>query len=741
MLPYQNSALPEEARVTDLVSRMTLEEKFAQMHMIVQIDKLLDGQPFSPERVKEPLRHGIGATYSPTFLEPSVINAFQDYLTQQTRLGIPMIVMGESLHGAMSRDATVFPQAIGLASTFNTDLITKMTERIGQEARALGITLTYAPNLDLAREPRWGRTEENYGEDPYLTATMGAAYIKALQAQGVASSPKHYVAHGSPEGGMNIAPVHCGERELRDTMLPPFAAAFQEAGAMGVMPAYSEWDGIPVHASKFLMSGLLRDELGFDGFSISDFGAVSMLTRTHRVAPDALTAGKLALAAGIDMEAPNIYGFGNELLEATRSDPELQRLVNLAVSRILRIKFRLGLFENPHALLDKLDQIHLPETVQLSRQVARESIVLLKNGQNLLPLDSKVKKVALVGPNAKLMQLGDYTHRDATERATGLLEALTDRLGQERVLYAPGCAIASGSEQARSEAAAKASQADVAIVALGDNSNYHGGIGWGDDEGGHVVTCGEGFDISSLSLPESQRQLLETVVATGTPVVLVMISGRPYDLVWANQHAAAILQAWYPGEQGGHAICDLLFGDANPSGRLPISFPKSAGHIPAFYNHKVSARGYYRKPGTPEKPGRDYVFSNSDPLYPFGFGLSYTTFETCDLDVTPAETVAGNPVIVSVTVRNTGSRAGQDVVMLYLTDCYRRITPVVRQLRGFRKVFLQPGEEARIQFTLSDRDLAFVNEQMKWEIEPGEFQVSVGSQNVSFWLKDGKILA
>ncbi len=302
-----------------------------------------------------------------------MINAFQDYLTRQTRLGIPMIVMGESLHGAMSRDATV---GVSPGNRPGLDLQHGPDHQDEPNASAGGAIARHHPDLRAqpgpGPEPRWGRTEENYGEDPYLTATIGAAYIKALQAQGVASSPKHYVAHGSPEGGMNIAPVHCGERELRDTMLPPFAAAFQEAGAMGVMPAYSEWDGIPVHASKFLMSGLLRDELGFDGFSISDFGAVSMLTRTHRVAPDALTAGKLALAAGIDMEAPNIYGFGNELLEATRSDPELQHLVDQAVSRILRIKFRLGLFENPHAQLDKLDQIHAPETVQLSRQVARE---------------------------------------------------------------------------------------------------------------------------------------------------------------------------------------------------------------------------------------------------------------------------------------------------------------------------------------------------------------------------------
>ncbi|NLM78275.1 MAG: hypothetical protein GX173_09340 [Ruminococcaceae bacterium] len=732
MEAYKNPALPVEERVDDLLSRMTLEEKLVQIRLTPQIDEQLEGQPFSTERLAAVWPHGLGGTYSPRDFDPRLLNRFQRYFLEETRLGIPLLMMGESLHGVMSPQATVFPQAIGLGATFNVPLIAEMAAHIGREARALGIRQTYAPNLDLSRDPRWGRTEENYGEDPYLPARLGCAYISALQGAGVACSPKHYVAHGSPEGGINLAPVHCGERELRDTMLPPFAAAVQEAGALSIMPAYSEWDGIPLHASRFLMTDLLRGGLGFQGFTVSDFGAITMLHSFHKVAPDALSAGRMALAAGLDMEAPNVFGFGPELLEAARQEPLLHEQIDQAVRRILRVKFLLGLFEEPYAQVDQLPQLRSAAALDLSRQLARESIVLLKNEQNLLPLAEAGTKVALLGPNARQMQLGDYTHRAASERAVGLYDALLSRIGSERLFYAPGCSIAGSDPQALDAAIQAAQQADVAIVALGDNSNYHGGIGWGDDSGGHVVTCGEGFDLHDLRLPPAQSQLLEAVAATGKPVVLVMVSGRPYDLSESGLFARAILQAWYPGEQGGHALCDLLFGEESPSGRLPISFPRSTGHIPSFYNHKISARGYYHKPGSPDKAGRDYVFASPQPLYPFGFGLSYTSFSYSGLLITPQEIQADGQVEVSVTVKNSGARAGKETVLLFLTDCYSRITPVARQLRGFCKVSLQPGESRRVSFSLSCKDLAFINEQMKPEVEPGSFKVSIGPLEETF---------
>lgn len=729
---YKDASKPEVERVADLILRMTLEEKIAQMRMIVQIDEILDGKPFSNELVKGHIGNGIGASYSNSWMPPEIINQIQKYLLEETRLGIPLLMMGESLHGVMSEPATVFPQAIGLASSWNTDLIGELAGTIGQEARALGITQVFSPNLDLSRDPRWGRVEENYGEDPYLASRLGVAYVKGLQAQKVAATLKHYVAHGSPEGGVNLAPVHAGERELRDTMLEPFAAAIQEAGAMSVMPAYSELDGVPLHASHKLVTELLRGELGFDGFTVSDFGAVAMLNRFHKTAANALEAGRQALGAGIDMEAPDVFGFGEDLIEAVRGGVVPMAWVDQAVERILRIKFRLGLFENPYASIDGQGCIHKSEAVELTRNAAHETVVLLKNKGGLLPLAGSIGKVAIIGPNARIPQLGDYTPRPATDKSISLLKALTERLGAGKVIYAKGCTTAFGTDEEIAAAVEAAKAADVAILALGDNSSFMGGIGWGDEDSNTAVTCGEGFDRSELNLPGRQQELLEAVAATGKPVVLVLMTGRPYCVNWANENIPAILQAWYPGEQGGHALCDLLFGDVNPSGKLPISFPQSVGHIPCFYNHKASARGFYKKPGTPQNPGRDYVFANQEPLYPFGFGLSYTTFTYSNLSVSPEHIDADGEVEIAVTVKNAGCREGKEVVQLYLVDCFSRITPFVKRLRGFSKLSLQPGESRIVKFTLNKKDFVFINEKMQPEVEPGDFIVEIGGLQMKF---------
>lgn len=729
---YKDASKSESERAKDLLGRMTLEEKFAQMRLMVNIDTLLEGHPFSSEAVQSPLEDGIGGAYSPTFMDPCVLNQFQKYLIDETRLGIPLLMMGESLHGTMSRDATVFPQAIGMGASWNLDLIHDIVDVIGREARILGITQTYAPNLDLSRDPRWGRVEENYGEDPYLTSRIGVEYIKTLQSHGVAACPKHYVAHGSPEGGVNLAPVHAGERELRDTMLVPFAAAFQEAGAMSVMPAYSELDGVPVHASRVLLTDILRGELGFDGHAVSDFGAIAHLHTFHKTAANPAEAGRQALHAGIDMEAPTPFGFCKELLEDVRSGKVPIALVDQAVERILRIKFRLGLFENPYALTDKLSLIHNAEAVAMARKAAHETPVLLKNDGGLLPLADTIGSIALIGPNAGIAQLGDYTVPSAADRSITLLQGLTARLGSDRIRYAKGCSIAVGKDEAIALAVEAAQQSEVAILALGDNSSYHSGIGWGDAASNVAVTCGEGFDMSDLALPGRQQELLEAVAATGTPIIMVLMTGRPYCINWAKEQIPAILQAWYPGEQGGHALCDLLFGDVNPSGKLPISFPQSVGHIPCFHNHKLSARGYYKRPGSPGNAGRDYVFSDTSPLYPFGYGLSYTTFAYSELTVTPEELSADGSVNVSVEVKNTGTVTGQEVIQLYLTDCFCRITPFVRKLCGFSKIELQPGESRRVSFTLDKRHLSFINEQMQREVEPGEFVVAIDDLSATF---------
>ena len=732
---YRNPACPEADRVADLLGRMTVEEKFMQLRLETRIERLAAdpaGRPPFPSLV-----HGLGASYCTGCFDPEAFNRVQRFVVEETRLGIPIIMMGESLHGCMLDGATVFPQAIGLGSAWNTALMSEVAAAIGRETRAAGIVQTYAPNLDLSRDPRWGRVEENYGEDPFLTARLGVAYVRALQAQGVAASPKHYCAHGTPEGGINLGPVHAGERELRELYLPPFAAAIREGGALSLMPAYSELDGVPLHASRFLLTDILRGELGFEGFTVSDFGAVQMLHSFHRVAANPLDAGRQALGAGIDMEAPNRFGFGDELLAAIKAGEVPMEWLDTAVARILRVKFRLGLFEQPYAEPAARARLHAPATVALARRAAQETMVLLRNEGGLLPLSGRIGRVAVIGPNADGAQLGDYTAREATDRAVTVRQGLVARLGADRVSYVPGCSIAAGSDADMSAAVAAAQAADVAILVLGDNSNYYGGIGWGDNgsQGLKAVTCGEGFDLSDLSLPGRQQELLEAVAATGTPVVLVLMSGRPYAIGWAAEHIPAILQAWYPGEQGGHAVCDLLFGDANPSGRLPISFPRSAGHLPCCYNHKVSARGFYKRPGTPEVPGRDYVFSPPSALYPFGHGLGYTTFEYRDLTVEPAVAAPGGTVEVSVTVQNTGGREGAEVVQLYLTDDFSRITPFVRRLRGFEKISLDPGASRRVRFQLGPEDFAFVNEQMQPEVEPGTFTVAVGGQRGAFEIR------
>lgn len=732
--PYQDPALPIEQRVEDLLSRMSLEEKFTQLRLFRPTDSQLHTIPFDTT-ILEKNAHRLGSVYNGSRFPAENLRIIQDWIISHSRWGIPAAVHGESLHGAMADNGTCFPQCVGLGATFNTELLNEIVTQIGKECRANGVTMTYAPNVDLSRDPRWGRVEENYGEDPYLTSHMGVTYVKALQAQGVSACPKHYIAHGSPESGINLAPVHAGEREFYETMSVPFEKVVKEGKAEGIMPAYSEWDGEPIHASRRLLNDLLREKWGFDGQVVSDYGAVKMLTTFQRVAPDALTAGKMALSAGVDVEAPNVYGFGAELEAAVRSGEISEELVDNAVRRVLKHKFEKGLFENPYSDAEAQKENRNAYALSLARRAAQESCVLLKN-ESVLPLSDRVGKVALIGPNADNPQLGGYTVREAIEHTVTLRTAMEERLGKDRVLFSRGCTTAGGSDEMLREAVEAAKQAEVAVVVLGDNSNFFGGIGWGDSEldGTVAVTCGEGFDTHTLDLPGRQQELLEAIYATGTPVVLVMESGRPYAIVWAKENIPAILQAWYPGEQGGYGVTDVLFGDTDASGRLPISFPRSVGHIPCFYNHKASAKGYYKKRGTKEQPGRDYVFETPDALFGFGAGMSYTTFSYSE--ITAPETAAvGGEVEVSITVENTGDRRGCEVVQLYITDKFCRITPFVRQLRGFKKLWLEPGESKTVTFTLGFEDFAFINEKMEREVESGEFVISVGDKQVTVALQ------
>lgn len=700
-----------ENDVEILLAEMTLGEKLAQMVMtdnINYIAEMIDNGTF-PE-------NSVGSCYISDYVAPELINRVQKYILENTRLGIPLCVMGESLHGVKMRGATVFPQAIGLGSTFNEGLMSEIADVIGKEAYALGIRQTYAPNLDISRDPRWGRVEENYGEDPYLTSRLGVAYIKALQSHNVAASPKHYVAHGSPEGGLNVAPVHAGEREFREIMLESFKAAVVEGKTMSVMPAYSELDGVPIHASRYLLTDVLRGELGFDGYTVSDFGAVHMLHSAHKTAETPLDAGLTALNAGVDIEAPGAFGFGADFAKAAHDGRIPIDRIDEAVRRILRIKIRLGLFENPYADAANMRAVHTDESIALARKTARESAVLLKNN-GILPLKNEIKKVTVMGPNADVAQLGDYTARGAEEYAVTLRAGLENRLGKENVKYIKGCNInvAANSEEEINEAVAGS---DAVMIVLGDNSSFFAGVGWGDEEGGNVVTCGEGFDLHDLNLPAVQKTLLRQVKKSGKPVILILETGRPYCIGEECELADAVFQAWYPGEQGGNALCDLIFGDETPSGRLPISFPRSAGHIPCFYNCKPTARGYYNTPGSPDRLGRDYVFDTPAPLFAFGYGLSYTSFEYGGLKADREK--------VTVSVKNTGEYDAKETVLMFMRQHYCPVTPYVKRLRGFKKIMLKKGESRVVTFELRDDDFSFYNVDMDKEIGKGKFTVMIG---------------
>jgi len=737
---YTDSTLSADERVTDLLGRMTIEEKIRQMSMH-RIEDLMKGNRVCRTTMKAALRGtSIGCLQDPR-TDPAgsakAVNEVQEHLVEHTRLGVPAIVVSECLHGHLSGGATIFPQAIALASTWNPELIGRVAEVAAKEARAVGVAQALAPDLDLARDPRWGRVEETYGEDPYLVSRMGVAYIKGMQGAGAAidgdhlvCTAKHYAAHGSPEAGMNLAPVAGGLRDLRTLYLPPFQAAVKEAGVLSVMPAYSDYDGVPATSSKLLLTRVLREEWAFQGYVFADYGAVHMLHSFHKTAASAEEAGQQALAAGMDLEAPSDYGFGDRLLGLVKKGQVDVALIDQAVSRILRVKFLAGLFENPYADVAKAEEVvNRPAHRKLARKVAQESIVLLKNQHGLLPLSRNTGTIAVIGPNADMAQLGDYSYPKAS--AVTPLQGLRDAVSKRtEILYARGCGLFEESRDGFEEAVDVAEKSDVAVVVIGGASMIMAGIGWGTDD--RVATCGEGFDRTDLSPPGVQGDLVKAVHATGTPTVVVMVHGRPYSIPWMVEHVPAIVEAWYPGEEGGNALADVLFGKVNPSGKLPVSVPRSVGHVPACYNYKPSARGYYRRPGSPDSPGRDYVFAEPTPLFGFGHGLSYTTFKYSSLRVSPRKILPGGRVTVTVTVHNTGEMAGQEVVQLYLNDVVSSVTTPVRALRRFEKITLKPGEQTTVSFELKPEDLMVLDEEQRWVVEPGAFEVMIAGLEATF---------
>jgi len=716
--------------VRELLEKMTLEEKVAQLESI-PVGKLLTDGKFDIEKARELLKHGIGqitriAGWSglPPKEAAQIANEIQRFLVEETRLGIPAIVHEECLSGLMAKGATTFPQAINLASTFDPDLVKEMTTAIRKEMRAVGAHQGLSPVLDVLRDPRWGRTEETFGEDHYLVACMAVAYISGLQGddlrQGVIATAKHFAAHGWPEGGRNCAPVHLGPREFREIFLFPFEAAVRVARVQSIMNAYHDLDGIPCAASRELLTDILRGEWGFDGIVVSDYAAVHMLFNVHHVAANEKDAACQALYAGIDIELPDIQCY-NRLVEAVREGLISEALVDEAVRRVLTVKDRLGLFDNPFVDPDLAPSLFdCPEHRQLARLVAQKSIVLLKNEGNLLPLRKDLSSIAVIGPNANdpRNMLGDYAymaHMNLSEPPIPIvtvLEGIKAKVSPNtKVLYAKGCEVFGGTTEGIPEAVEVAKQAEVVVLVVGDRSGLFG-----------RGTVGEGCDRTDLSLPGHQEELVRAIVETGKPIVLVLINGRPVTLGDLIDKIPAIVEAWFPGEEGGNAVADVLFGDVNPGGKLPVTFPRAVGQIPLHYNRAQISH-------------RDYMFMPAKPQFPFGHGLSYTQFEYSDLTISPEKISPAGTVAISVTVKNVGEREGDEVVQLYVRDVVASRVRPVKELKGFKRITLKPGEAKRVTFYLSADQLAFYDRAMRFVVEPGTIEVMVGSSSEDIRLR------
>lgn len=738
---YKNPQLPVEQRVADLLSRMTLEEKVAQTHALRQQKlRIMDEHGnFSPEKAQSVLAYGIGQiTRASEYKNPKqtavFTNAIQRYLREHTRLGIPAIIHEESLHGFVARGATSFPQAIALASTWDPDLVQKVFGVAAAEIRARGGQQALTPVLDVARDPRWGRTEETYGEDPYLAARMGVACVQGFQGKGpnidkqhIIASTKHFAVHGQPEAGTNAAPGNYSERIVREAFLPSFQAAITEAGAMSLMPSYNEIDGVPSHANRWLLGQVLRQEWGFQGFVVADYDAISQLQTVHHVVNGKEEAAKRALEAGVDIELPDIDCYAT-LAQQVKDGRIAEADLDKAVRRILRAKLLLGLFEEPFVDPEAVDSLtNTPEHRALALQAAREAIILLKNENSLLPLDGKkLKSVAVIGPNAALCHLGGYSEDPG--KLVSVLDGIKAKVGDTvKVLYAEGCKITANDQGWRSwhadkvelpnpaeedkriaEAVRAGKESDVALLVLGGNEQTSREA-WAETHLG---------DRDSLDLIGKQNDLVKAVLAVGKPTVVLLINGRPLSINYIAENVPAILEGWYLGEETGTAVADVLFGDYNPAGRLPITVPRSVGQLPDYYNHKPSAQ-------------RGYLFSPKGPLFPFGFGLSYTTFKYSNLRLSSEKIGPSGRTTASVDVTNSGKLAGEEVVQLYIRDEVSSVTRPVQELKGFRRITLNPGETKTAEFTQGPEELSFLNAEMKRVVEPGFFNVMVGPSSVN----------
>ncbi len=698
---YKDSSLPIDKRVEDLLSKMTIKEKLRQLNQLDMPSLLEDGE-LSQERLEELIGpDGFGSVQGitiPSWESTKLFNSLQRYCIEETRLGIPIFTSAESLHGSVHDGSTIFPQSIAVAATFNPELAYSMTRAISEELYSEGVNQTLCPVLDVCRDPRWGRAEETFGEDPFLNGTIGTAEVKGYLDGGINPVIKHFGPGGEPVGGLNLASVNCSPEDLSRIHLKPFEMVVRNTGIRTVMSSYNSWNRVPNSASRYLLTELLRETWGFRGYVYSDWGAVGMLHNFQGVAADYPEAARMAISAGLDFEAA---GSNYQTLEASIADGLIdESVIDKAVRNILRVKFEAGLFDNPYRNMDGKATVRTPEHVALSRKIADESIVLLKNDGGLLPLDrTSIRSVAAIGPNADQVQFGDYSWSRSNDDGKTPLAALKEYLGPGiKITYAKGCDLVSEDGSGIQEAVRAARSSDLTLLFLGTSSaslarDYSNS------------TSGEGFDQESLELTGTQERLMREVAATGKPVVLILVTGKPICIPWAKDNIPAIVTQWYGGETAGDALVGVLFGDTVPSGKLPISFPRSTGHLPSYYNHLPTDKGYYHKPGSPGNPGRDYLFSSPDALWPFGHGLGYTTLEYGPLNLSGTVFAPADTVKVNLSVNNIGSRDALETVQLYVRNqTSHEVTPV-KELKAFTKVPVQAGgsAEASLSFPVGEK--------------------------------------
>jgi beta-glucosidase len=728
-LVYLNKNITIEERVEDLLHRMTLEEKVNQIvaigdfHTInifiieegrfdfgrmeeALFNSIFEEGEFSVKKAQKKIGKGIGqlsiiGRYCKPRNGAERANEIQKFAKEHTRFSIPVIIHDECLHGLMALGSTSFPQAIGLASTWDDDLMKEIAIAIGKETKSRGIHQCLSPTINIARDPRCGRTEETYGEDPYLTTRMAVAFVKGVQSQGVVATPKHFTANFVGDGGRDSNIIHLSEKILREIYFPAFKACVKEANALSIMVAYNSLDGIPCSMNKWLLTDVLRKEWGFKGMVVSDYYSVVDIYQKHKTAKNKAEAGKQAVEAGLDIELPhpNCYP---ELVELVKKGNMSIEVIDKCVRRILWIKFWLGLFDDPYVDPEYAEKIcNCSKHRQLALKAAQKAIVLLKNNENILPLKNQIKSVAVIGPNANEVRLGGYSVREI--KVVTPLEGIKNRAPQNLTIrYAQGCDVIGESTKGFQDAVKTARASDIAVLFMGNSDK----------------TEGESRDRSSLDLPGVQQELIQEICNTGTPVIVVLINGSAVTMAkWIN-NVQAIIEAWYPGEEGGNAIADIIFGNCNPGGRLPITFPKTTGQLPLYYNYKPSGRI------------DDYVdLRGEQAQFPFGYGLSYTTFKFSKPRLKKSSIHKHESTSVLVDVTNTGKVPGDEVVQMYIRDTVSSVSRPVKELKGFKRISLKPGDSKTVTLTISPEHLSFINANMEHTIESGDFEIMIGNSS------------